>query len=301
MLKNPPLLQKGDKVGVMSPSRVIEELQVERAFEVLQEWHLSVRQSQHLFARHGYFAGSDDQRIEDFQDMINDHELKAIFCARGGYGMTRIIDQIDLTPLLTHPKWFVGYSDITALHLALYKTGLQSIHGLMPAQFGDVGVEASLASLHSLLFEGAVNYEIHSHEMNRNGAVEAEILGGNLSLVAESLGTPTEIDTQNKILFLEEIDEYLYKIDRMLVQLKRAGKLQNLAGLIIGDFSKMKDTGMPFGKSIHELIEDHVKGYSFPVVYNFPVGHEPKNLAIPSGRKMQLIVKEEKVLLSCTT
>ncbi|MBL6449720.1 LD-carboxypeptidase [Fulvivirga sp. 29W222] len=298
MLKRPELLRTGDKVGVVAPSRVITEIQMAKAFEVFGEWGLDVKRGESLLAKDGYFAGSDDQRRLDLQHMIDDPEIKAIFCARGGYGMTRIIDQVDLSNVEKRPKWIIGFSDITALHLALNAQGVESIHGLMPVQYDYMGVEESLSSLKQLLFEGALNYEVAPDAMNKEGEVVAEVIGGNLSLVAESLGTDTEVATEGKILLLEEIDEYLYKIDRMFMQLRRSGKLRNLAGVIIGDFSQMKDTQIPFGKSVLDLIADHFKDLDIPVAYNFPVGHEAKNLAIPIGREVRLEVLKDVVRLS---
>lgn len=298
MQKQPELLRKGDKVGIVAPSRVITEVQMAKAFEVFDEWGLEVIKGEFLFAKEGYFAGSDSERRTDLQRMMDDQEVKAIFCARGGYGMTRIIDQIDLASFIKNPKWVIGFSDITALHLALNRKGIESIHGLMPVQYDYMGVEESLASLRQLLFEGNVRYEVASDVKNRHGECTAEVVGGNLSLVAESLGTPTEINTEAKILILEEVDEYLYKIDRMFMQLRRSGKLEKLAGVIIGDFSQMKDTQIPFGKSIFELIGVHFERLEIPIAYNFPVGHEARNLAIPIGRKMKLEVLKDVVRLS---
>ncbi|GAA0892491.1 LD-carboxypeptidase [Fulvivirga kasyanovii] len=298
MQKQPELLSKGDKVGIIAPSRVITEEQMAKAFEVFDEWELEVIKGESLFAKEGYFAGTDSQRRADLQRMIDDPEIKAIFCARGGYGMTRIIDQIDLTNFIKRPKWVIGFSDITALHLALNRKGIESVHGLMPVQYDYMGVEESLASLRQLLFEGTVRYEVASDANNRHGECTAEVVGGNLSLVAESLGTSTEIDAAGKILILEEIDEYLYKIDRMFMQLRRSGKLESLAGVIIGDFSQMKDTQIPFGKSVFDLIAAHFEGLEIPIAYNFPVGHEARNLAIPIGRKMKLEVLKDVVRLS---
>ena len=298
MLKQPESLKKGDKVGVVAPSRVITEDQMVKAFEVFAAWGLHVVKGNSLFSKDGYFAGQDEERRADLQQMIDDPEIKAIFCARGGYGMTRIIDQVDLTSIMKKPKWVIGFSDITALHLALNRSKVESIHGLMPVQYDYMGVEESLSSLKQLLFEGAVQYEVASDTMNQPGEAVAEVIGGNLSLVAESLGTPTEIDTEGKILLLEEIDEYLYKIDRMFMQLQRAGKLKNLRGVIIGDFSQMKDTQIPFGKSVFDLIAYHFRALSIPIAYNFPVGHEARNLAIPMGRNMRFEVRKDVVKLS---
>lgn len=298
MYKRPPLLKKGDKVGIVAPSRMVTEDQMARGFEVLNDRGLDVVRGKHLFERCGYFAGTDEQRRSDLQQMLDDPDIAAVFCARGGYGMTRIVDQLDLTGMLSRPKWLIGFSDITALHLSLDRAGVESVHGLMPAQYEYMGVEESLSSLWELLFKGCLKYELSSHSMNRAGEARGQLVGGNLSLVAESLGTPTEVQTAGKILFIEEIDEYLYKIDRMLMQLSRAGKLSSLKGLIVGDFSQMKDTQIPFGKTILELINGHFEGYDIPVVFGFPAGHEVRNLALPFGREVLLKVTNTSVQLS---
>lgn len=276
---------------------MITPAQVSRAFEVFKEWGLEVVCGSCLFEQHGYFAGTDEQRKNDLQQMLDAPDLAAVFCARGGYGMTRIVDQLDFETLSRNPKWVIGFSDITALHIALNRAGIESIHGLMPVQYDYMGIEESLASLKNVLFDGILDYTISSGKYNKVGTAEGEILGGNLSLVAESLGTPTEIDTRGKILFLEEIDEYLYKVDRMFMQLRRAGKFDDIAGLIIGDFSQMKDTQIPFGKSIYELIADHFNDTDFPIAYNFPIGHEAYNLAVPCGRKVYMEVTLNQVHL----
>lgn len=293
MSTRPELLKKGDTIGLVAPSRVIEIAQVERAYKVFIEWGLEVKNGKNLFAKAGYFAGEDDDRLTDLQEMLDDPTVKCVFCARGGYGMTRIIDQLDFTKFEEHPKWIVGFSDITALHLALNKRGIESIHGLMPVQFGNDNVANSLESLKMLLFEGSGQISARFNRHNVIGIAKSEIVGGNLSLVAESLGTSSEIDTDNKILFLEEIDEYLYKIDRMLNQLKRANKFENLKGLIIGDFSLMKDTSIPFGTDIYNLIARYIENLNIPVAFDVPIGHEDYNLSVPVSSAVELSVEKD--------
>ncbi|UII22764.1 S66 peptidase family protein [Fulvivirga ligni] len=282
---------------MISPSRMITPDQVELSFEVLTEWGLNVVKSSSLFHQDGYFGGTDEERLTELQSFLDDPSIKAIFCARGGYGMTRIVDDLDFTKFMEHPKWIVGFSDITALHLALDKVGFESIHGLMPVQFSYSGVEESLASLRALLFEERTEYLISPNDHNIEGEVSAKIIGGNLSLLAESLGTNTEINTDGKILFIEEIDEYLYKVDRMLMQLKRSGKFNNLAGVMLGDFSDMKDTQIPFGKNFYELVLRYFN--HVPVCFQFPAGHEPHHLALPIGRVVHLNVNTDSVKLVC--
>lgn len=295
----PPLLRKGDKIGLVAPSRMITREQMVKAYLVFESWGLQVVDGKSLYNKHGYFAGQDKERLNDLQEFIDDDEIKAIFCARGGYGMTRIVDQLDLSHLQKRPKWVVGFSDVTSLHFALHRSGIESIHGLMPVQFGYTGAEKSVESLRGLLFEEKQHYiEAVQTKFSRAGRAFAPLVGGNLSLVAESLGTQTEIDTRNKILFLEEIDEYLYKIDRMLTQLGRAGKLSKLAGLIIGDFSGMKDTEIAYGQDIAALISQHVQNYDYPVAFNFPIGHENLNMAVPVSRDVKFEVKRKKADLT---
>ncbi len=293
----PPLLKEGDQVVVISPSRRITREQVDASWSVFREWGLEAREGLSLWSSSGYFAGSDEERLEEWRQALGDPAVKAIFCARGGYGLTRIIDRIDLSILRDYPKWIIGFSDITAVHLALDHKDVASIHGLMPAQYGNPGVEKSLSSLHDFLFDGRVNYHVDAFEMNRDGRVTAPVIGGNLSLLAESLGTPTEINTDGSILFIEEIDEYLYKIDRMMNQLKRAGKFEYLSGVIVGDFSDTKDTAIPFGSDIYELIASYLDG-NYPVAYNFPMGHENHNLTLPMGLPLTLDVYEKRALLT---
>ncbi|MEM6817056.1 MAG: LD-carboxypeptidase [Bacteroidota bacterium] len=277
----PSLLTANDAVAIIAPSRLILPDQVEKALKVFRHWGLQVHLGDSIFKSHGYFAGTDEQRLGDLQHFVNDPSIKAIFCARGGYGVTRILDQLDLDPLKENPKWIIGFSDITALHLALAKLGIASVHGLMPVQFDYFDAESSIESLRKLLFEGTGLINAASNDSNRRGSGSAPIIGGNLSLLADSLGTASEVETENKILFFEEIDEYLYKVDRMLTQLKRAGKFDALKGLVIGDFSQIKDTKIPFGQGLEEIILDKVKKYDFPVGFGFPIGHEIPNFSIP--------------------
>lgn len=293
----PPLLKKGDKVALVAPSRVIDRKQMETAYRIFDEWGLKVVEGAALYHKDGYFAGTDEERLADLQQFL-DADVRAIFCARGGYGMTRIVDRLSFNKFMKNPKWIIGFSDITALHLAISRLKIESIHGLMPVQYGKPHVEPSLKSLYQLLFTGHGSIKATSNEFNKKGEAEGKIIGGNLSLIAESLGTSTEVQTDEAILVLEEIDEYLYKIDRMLNQLARAGKFKNLKGLVIGDFSAMKDTQIKFGKNIYELISDHTEPYNFPVAFNVPIGHEELNLAFPVSRKVRLTVRDSGTHLS---
>ncbi|MTI41303.1 S66 peptidase family protein [Fulvivirga lutimaris] len=293
----PPSLKFGDKICIVSPSRTIQETQIKEAIDIFEAWGLQVDLGSHVYDRFGYFAGTDEQRLSDLQIAINNPDIKAIFCSRGGYGMSRILDLLNFDNLLNTPKWIVGFSDITALHIQLNNIGIQSIHGLMPVQFDYMGTEESLDSLKELLFNNKVEYQLPVHADNILGDASAEIIGGNLSLLTDCLGTKSEISTNGKILFVEEIDEYLYKIDRMFNQLKRANKLSKLKGLIVGDFSQQKDTNIPFGQTLEQIVLHHTSEFNYPVAFNIPIGHEPHNLAVPCGRVMKLNVSKSKVEL----
>ncbi len=276
---------------------MITEDQLERAWEVFDEWGLEVAKSPYLFDRDGYFAGTDGQRLEEWEWALSTPGIKAIFCARGGYGLTRIVDDIDLSALQQNPVWIVGFSDITALHLALKKRDLASLHALMPVQYGYEGVDKSLESLHTFLFDGKLNYTPDG-KILQTGETIAPVVGGNLSLLAESLGTASEIESAGCILFIEEIDEYLYKVDRMMNQLRRAGKFENITGLILGDFSDIKDTAIPFGKTLDEIIHSYISP-SIPVVMDLPMGHENFNLALPLNLPVHLCAGTDGITITC--
>jgi muramoyltetrapeptide carboxypeptidase len=293
----PSSLKKGDTVIIVSPSRQILPEQIKGAISTFEDWGLKVRLGNNVYSINGYLAGTDEERLFDLQTAVDDNQIKAIFCARGGYGMSRILDDINLDGLVTSPKWIIGFSDITALHLKMNKRSIESIHGLMPVQFEYDGVEESIQSLYHLLFSDSFEYTIPSIVGNKSGKTSGELIGGNLSLLVDSLGTSTEIETEGKILFLEEIDEYFYKIDRMLNQLKRANKLLHLKGLIVGDFSQLKDTVIPFGISMKGIIAHYFGHLEVPIAFNFPLGHESYNLAVPCGRKVTLEVTETEVKL----
>lgn len=293
----PALLKRQDTVAFVAPSRVIFEDQLSHAIDVFNSWGLNVKLGKAIYNQSGYFAGTDKERLSDFQEMIDDPTIKAIFCARGGYGMTRFLDSLDFSLLRKHPKWIVGFSDVTALHLKLDRLSIPSIHGLMPVQFGYDGVERSIESIYQILHVETGTYNVPAAEGSFDGETSANIVGGNLSLICDSLGTSSEINTNGKILFLEEIDEYLYQIDRMLKQLERAGKFNALAGVIVGDFTKVKDTEIPFGDTWQNVISGYFKNKTIPVAFGFPAGHEALHLALPLGRKITLSVRNQQCMV----
>lgn len=292
-----PALRPGDTIAIVATARKITFPEIESAVHTFENWGLKVVLGQTIGASYNYFAGDDALRLQDLQQMLDNLEIKAIVCARGGYGTTRIIDQVDFTQLRQHPKWLVGFSDVTALHSHLHNLGLESVHAIMPLLFPKEGTADSVETLRKVLFGEELTYTVAPHALNRSGSAQGQLTGGNLSMLGTLAGTRSDSSTAGKILFLEDLDEYLYHIDRMMVHLDRSGKLENLAGLIVGDMSDMKDTVVPFGKTAYEIILEHTGKYNYPVCYGFPVGHEPLNLALVCGREAKLEVNEQGAVL----
>lgn len=292
-LIQPLYLKKGDKIGIVACARKISREEIQPAVDILKSWELEVVLGNNLFNADNQFSGTDNERAEDLQQMLDDSSIKAIISARGGYGTIRIIDLLDFSKFKQNPKWIIGYSDITVLHSHIHNLGFETIHATMPINFM-VDKEAT-ESLRRALFGEKIEYNFESHPLNRNDKAEGQLIGGNLSLLYALSGSISDIDTQGKILFIEDLDEYLYHIDRMMINLKRSGKLKNLAGLIVGGMTDMKDNTIPFGKSAEEIILDTVKEYDYPVCFNFPAGHIDKNMALIFGKKLTFEVKENKV------
>lgn len=290
----PPFLKKGDTIGILAPGKKIPVDTIKYSVNMIESWGYHVKIGKNvLSSSHSYLSGSDVERIIDLQSMLDDDSIHAILCARGGYGTTRIIDQLDFTSFLERPKWICGFSDVTALHLKLQKLEVQSIHGTMPILFPIKNAQPSVESVRNTLRGEFFALNGSYHPSNRVGEASGALVGGNLSLLVDSLGTSTEIDTKNKILVIEEVDEYFYKIDRMLTQLKRAGKLKNLSGLVIGYMSSLKETELPFGESIQEIVMRSVNESHYPVGFNFPIGHEDPNSAWIEGITGKLKITQE--------
>ncbi|RYF69645.1 MAG: LD-carboxypeptidase [Cytophagaceae bacterium] len=292
----PPFLRPGDTVTIVAPASPFPYDDLDKAFHVLRhDWQLTVLEGAHLQTSTGAFAGSDEQRLADLQQAINDPSVRAIFAARGGYGSYRLVEKLDFSPLLTNPKWLVGFSDITILLSQLQQLGIASLHAVMPRQFRLDGMEDDIESLRQWLFGAPVApYGANPNPLNRLGTAVGTLAGGNLSLLIHSLGTSSDVDWAGKLLFIEDIDETIFSLDRTMIQLRRAGKLANLAGLLVGTFSDMRDNlTSPSGKTANDIIAEAVANYTYPVAYGMPIGHEGRNLAMPVGLSGTLLVAEE--------
>lgn len=296
----PPYLQKGDTIGITAPAGFMPIEKMQTCIETLDSWGYTVQlgTTTHSSSQN-YFSGTDEERLNDLQQMLDDRNIKAILCARGGYGMSRIIDRIDFKKFRKHPKWIIGFSDITVLHShVFFNYKIASLHAPMAAAFND-GQSGNryILSLKNAIEGKPLHYECPSHGFNKTGETKGQLIGGNLSLLAHLTGTCSDIKTKNKILFLEDVGEYLYNIDRLLLQLKRSRKLEKLAGLIIGGFTDSKDTERPFGKTAYDIIYEQVNEYDYPICFGFPVSHEKENYALKIGAKFHLKIQNDKAIL----
>ncbi len=288
----PPYLKSGDKVAIVSTARKVSEEEMQPALSLLNEWGLEVVFGKNLFKELNQFAGTDGERAEDFQTALNDPTVKAILFARGGYGTVRIIDKIDWSEFKNKPKWLIGFSDVTITHSHVHKLGIETLHSPMAFNLLKATNE-SKQKLKDVLFGGNLQYEFPENifsDINRKGEASGQLVGGNLSILYSLLGSSSSIDTTGKILFLEDLDEYLYHIDRMMMALKRAGKLYKLSALIVGGMNDMKDNKVRFNKSAEEIISEAVAEYSYPVLYGFPAGHVRNNFPLIFGRKISMKV-----------
>ena len=300
MIKTPPYLQKGDTIGIICPGGAMPVEKVSECIRVLnEEWGFKTKVGKTIGNEFHYFSGTDKERLDDFQQMLDDDEVKAVLCARGGYGMGRIIDQINFKKFEKQPKWIIGYSDITVLHSHLYSNYyISSLHAPMAGAFNNEGFKNEFVlSLKNALEGKKIKYQCPPHEFNKKGQAIGELIGGNLALLSHLVGTDSDIKTRGRILFIEDVGEYLYTIDRMMYQLKRSGKLAKIAGLIVGGFTDIKDTERPFGQTAYEIIRDIVKEYDYPVCYAFPVSHEKENYALKIGVGYKLKVGKNKATL----
>lgn len=297
MISQPVPLKKGDTVAITCPAKKLPK-DITDAVNLLESWGLKVILGETVSASHHQFAGDDALRTRDLQKFLDDPSVKAVFAARGGYGTIRIIDNLDFTKFSENPKWLIGFSDITVLHSHIYANyQIETIHGQMPINIPD-GTKPSLETLRQVLFGQQIQYKYDSTIENRSGVAEGVLIGGNLTLLVMMAGSLSEMDYTDKILFIEDVGEYLYSLDRMMWNLKRAGKLAKLRGLIVGGFTELKDNEIPFGQTAEQIIAECVKDYDYPVCYSFPAGHIPDNHAIIFGKKVNLIVNNQSVTLT---
>lgn len=300
-LIQPPYLKAGDTVAIVAPSGILKNRkdEVEHAKQLLKRWELNVVVGEHVFSQDNHFAGTDQERCEDLQNALDNPNIKAIWCARGGYGTVRILDKLDYTRFLEQPKWIIGYSDITALHNQIHNLGVQSLHAMMCVSLpkDESEIEQTIATFKKAIFGETLSYTLQGSNYNQVGEVTAPIVGGNLTILHTMLGSKTSIDTSGKILFIEEIGEYKYHIDRMLQSLKRAGYFDHCKGVIVGDMSKLRKNTTLWGTSIEQLILDALADYDFPIAFNMPAGHEEDNRALILGRNATLKVEKTKSTL----
>jgi len=296
-IKTPPPLKKGDKIAITCPAKKLPAPMTD-AVALLQSWGLEVVLGETVDASFHQFAGDDGLRARDMQQFIDDDSIKAIIAARGGYGTMRMIDQVDFGRFAEHPKWLVGFSDITVLHTHLFTNfNAQTIHGQMPVTIPDAS-KHSLETLRKALFGEDLSYRFASHSLNRIGECSGILVGGNLSLLVAVSGSVSDLDYTDKVLFIEDVGEYLYAIDRMIRNLRRAGKLKPLAGLIVGGFTDVKDNDIPFGQTVPEIIMEAVKEYDYPVCFDFPAGHIPDNCSLMLGKSINLSINANEATLS---
>jgi muramoyltetrapeptide carboxypeptidase len=293
-LITPPYLKSGDTIAIVAPAGILTNRKdiIDKAKELAESWGLHVIYGKHLFDKSGHFSATDAERAADFQKALDNPNIKAIWAGRGGYGTVRILDRLDFTKFRTNPKWVIGYSDITALHSHIHTLGFETIHAMMGTSLGEDPIEIvqTISSFKKTLFGEKLSYSLVSVKENRIGNSEGQIIGGNLALLASMLGSESEMNADGKILFIEEVGEYKYSIDRMLQSLKRAGFFEKCNGIIVGDISNIKTNSTKWGSSIEQLIYDVVAAYDFPILYQFPAGHEPDNRSLIFGRNIKMNV-----------
>jgi muramoyltetrapeptide carboxypeptidase len=294
----PQNLQAGDVIGMVCPAGSIPLERIQKCVETLTDWGYQVRLGQTIGSNHFTYSGTDAQRAADLQTMMDDPTVKAILCARGGYGLSRIIDTLDFTSMMAQPKWVIGFSDITVLHAALQKKGIMSIHGPMAAAFnkGPEG-EPYIQAVKGILEGQKTTYTASTHSYNKLGTTTAPMIGGNLCLITHLIGSQNSMDTNGKILFLEDIGEFHYNLDRMVLQMKNAGLFNNLAGLVLGGFTDMRDEPTDIGASAFEILQSHITEFNYPVCFDFPISHGLSNYPIKEGAEYLLNIQADQVIL----
>ena len=294
----PPFLKNGDTVGIVSTARKIASPELKPILNLLESWGLNYVLGKTINAQDDQFAGDDALRTQDFQEMMDNPEIEAIWCARGGYGTVRIIDELDFSNLIKQPKWIIGYSDVTVLHSHVHQLGVETLHANMAIDI-DMKTAATRDTIREVLFGSDYEIRISSvgNGLNRMGTANAPLVGGNLSLLYSLIGSPSEVKTDGKILFIEDLDEMLYHVDRMMQNLKRNGILKNIIGLVVGGMNDMRDNTIPYGKSAVEIVLEAVSEYDYPVCFDFPAGHIQDNRALIMGRKVSLKVSENEIIV----
>ena len=292
----PPNIKQGDTIGLVCPAGSIPLEKVQNCIQTLEKWGYEVKLGKTVGAKKDAFSATDGERALDLQTMLDDDNIKAIVCARGGYGMSRIVNELDFTKFNAHPKWVIGFSDITVLHAALQKQNCMSIHGPMAAAFnkGEVG-EKYIQSLKNTMEGNATHYQAAAHVFNKWGTVQAPIIGGNLCMIAHLIGSKNAMETSGKIVFIEDVSEHHYNIDRLMIQCKNAGLFKQCKGIIIGGFTDMKDDASDFGATAYEMIAAHISNLAIPICFDFPISHGLENLAIKQGQIYTLSVLEKGV------
>ncbi len=296
-LIRPPYLKAGDTVAIVAPSGVLinRTTEVEQAKNLLKSWGLQVVVGKNVFNQNHHFAGTDAERTEDLQKVMDDPTISAIWCARGGYGTVRILDKLNFTKFKKSPKWIIGYSDITALHNQVHNEGFESLHAMVCTSMQDDAstISETISTFKNALFGTTLSYTLQGSKYNKTGTTSGQLVGGNLTILHTMLGSKTSINTSGKILFIEEIGEYEYHIDRMLQSLKRGGYFENCKGVLIGDITKVRKNTTAWGVSVEQLILDVLAEYNFPIAFNMPAGHEKDNRALIFGRTVQLNVSKD--------
>jgi muramoyltetrapeptide carboxypeptidase len=292
----PPYLQKGDTIAIVATARKNIDDNLKPAIALAKSWGLEVVIGKSIGLDDHQLAGTDEQRAADFQTMIDNPNIKAIWCVRGGYGTARMLDLVDFSKFKESPKWVIGFSDVTVLHSHLNTLGIASIHGIMPVNVEKASTEVE-ETLRKSLFGETLEYTVSCENENKMGVAEGELVGGNLSILYSLMGSESQVNCKGKILFLEDLDEYLYHIDRMMLSLKRCGCFEGLNGLVVGSFIKMHDNEIPWGKTAHQIILDVTKKYNFPIVFNFPAGHIHDNNTLIFGKKVSLNSNDKETIL----
>lgn len=293
---NLPKLQKGDTIAIVAPAKAIEQEKVNFAKKHLEQAGFRVLLGEHVAGQYNYFSGEDNVRALDFQKALDNPEVKAILCARGGYGCIRILDRIDWAVQLQQPKWIIGFSDVTVFHQFMDKWEVPSLHATMPLDF-ETATKNSLSTLLTAITESKFNYTLPTNSWNKKGQATGKVIGGNLSILYSLLGTSLQPNYLGKILFVEDVGEPLYAIDRMFFALDKAGILDQISGLIVGGMTQMRDSEPGFGKTISEIISEHLRYKDIPVCYNFPAGHQNENLALILGVETEMIITDEQVTI----